>query len=257
MSPLPQEEASLAFLTELDKRARSEGDFGLDYFCCNDYEIPFAVKSDTTREQTGRIEAYMEKTDRAILSGDIDEIEKYIAIDTFVDMYLLEEFSKDRDVGFSSLFFVKRENGKLECTAPWDFDLALGNDNGADTGEDHKSPEGVMARRNRWFDALYEREWFRRLLSDRLSELSPVITALRDEVTAAGYRLRAAAEKNYKCWEVMGEQLYMEPDALAELPDYLSHVRYLAGWMGERLAWMREYYLMPLPGANDEGTAKS
>lgn len=56
-----------------------------------------------------------------------------------------------------------------------------------------------------------------------------MITALRDEVTAAGYRLRAAAEKNYKCWEVMGEQLYMEPDALAELPDYLSHVRYLAG----------------------------
>ncbi len=240
---LPPQEASLSFLIEMDERARAEGDVGLDYFCCNDFEIPFTVKDDTTREKTAAVKAFTEACDEAILSGDLDEIERVIDVDSFVDMYLLEEFAKDRDVGFSSMFYAKREGGKLACTAPWDFDLALGNDSGLSTGEDHASPEGVMATRNRWFAALARCAWFRHLLAERLEELTPLLEQISLDTEEAGARLAAEAVRNDARWEVFSHRALNEPPELAALPDYPAHVAYLVRWMRDRLAWMRSYYI--------------
>jgi len=46
--------------------------------------------------------------------------------DSFVDMYLIHEFMKNTDTGWSSLHFAKDKGGKLKATAAWDFDLSSG-----------------------------------------------------------------------------------------------------------------------------------
>ena len=131
-----------SYLLELDKRAKSDAESELEYFYVNDWAVPFAIKSHVeNQEQNDFIKSYMEKADDAILSGDRAEIEALVDLESLVDMYLLQEFSKNRDVGFSSFYLYKPAGEKLKCGFPWDFDLALGNDSGEDRLAEENSPK--------------------------------------------------------------------------------------------------------------------
>ena len=76
-----------------------------------------------TRAQMMRI---MYQLDFAILSGDIDEISKYMDIDSMVSYFIFHEFVKDTDVIWDSTRFYI-EDGKLHGGPVWDLDISMGN----------------------------------------------------------------------------------------------------------------------------------
>ena len=59
-------------------------------------------------------------------------VSTFLDIDSFMRMYLLQEFLKDYDVGWGSFylyidFSAKSKVKRLTMSAPWDFDLGLGD----------------------------------------------------------------------------------------------------------------------------------
>jgi hypothetical protein len=62
----------------------------------------------------------------AIISGDWNEIQKYMDVDSMARYYILHEYMKDLDFSWDSTRFYI-EDGKLHGGPAWDFDFAVGN----------------------------------------------------------------------------------------------------------------------------------
>jgi hypothetical protein len=245
-------ELDISYLLELDRRAKSDAESALEYFYVNDWKTPFAIKSHVENEaQTAFIKSYFEETDDAILSGDRERIEALVDLDSFVDMYLLQEFSKNRDVGFASFYLYKPAGERLKCGFPWDFDMALGNDSGEDRLSEegwprinYKDPEGLMASvLNRWFEALCQTDWFLALASERWqTAVSPAVYETVIETVKKGYAMEEEAEKNYERWKIMGKKQLFEPIRVVLITSYTGQVDYLADWMIDRKNWLDTYF---------------
>ena len=68
-----------------------------------------------------------------------DTLNAYIDVDSFIRMYVLQEFMKDYDVGWGSFYMYvdfssKSTVKRLTMSAPWDFDLGEGNKQGSSGG---------------------------------------------------------------------------------------------------------------------------
>ena len=68
-----------------------------------------------------------------------DTLNAYIDVDSFMRMYVLQEFMKDYDVGWDSFYMYidfssKSTVKRLTMSAPWDFDLGEGNKQGSSGG---------------------------------------------------------------------------------------------------------------------------
>ena len=71
--------------------------------------------------------------------SQFDTLNAYIDVDSFMRMYVLQEFMKNYDVGWGSFYmyvdFSKKSTVKrLTMSAPWDFDLGEGNKQGSSGG---------------------------------------------------------------------------------------------------------------------------
>lgn len=92
----------------------------------------------------------MTRFHNAVKAGDREAVDALADIPSIIDMFLLEEFSKERDAGFASFYLIKEPGGKLRFSCPWDFDLSLGNDSM------FRYPKGLVTesdRANPWFAA--------------------------------------------------------------------------------------------------------
>ena len=122
----------------------------------------YAVKTDTYGDdQVPFIRDYMNnvlKAFKGLLKGESNQIvdengqlqdspyttqyeilNAYIDVDSFMRMYVLQEFMKNYDVGWGSFYmyvdFSKKSTVKrLTMSAPWDFDLGEGNKQGSSGG---------------------------------------------------------------------------------------------------------------------------
>ncbi len=204
----------------------------------------YTVKSKIRREeQIDFIRGYLQDVDDAVYAGDKDTLAALVDMDSLVDMYLLQEFAKNIDVGWSSFFMYREAGGKLHFGPPWDFDLAFGNDDRLDNGSHTELYAGTgragFGQNHGWFIALYECDWFRELAHARWTEISQThIPRLITAVRAMGAAVGADMQENYKRWDFLGKRLHQEPSHVASLATYSEHVQYLAGWMENRKAWL-------------------
>ncbi|MDD4773692.1 MAG: CotH kinase family protein, partial [Eubacteriales bacterium] len=125
-------EIDSGYFIELDRYY--EGAENVDHFWV--YGLPYSIKSDTkSPEQVRYLIDYFKAVEDAIMSGDRSAFEALVDVRSCVDMYILQEFMKNIDVGWSSFFmYIKEDGGKLYYGPPWDFDIAAGNDNRLDNG---------------------------------------------------------------------------------------------------------------------------
>ena len=233
------EEADTGFLIEIDNRvADNPGDDV--FFTVPGTECMFVIKSDgNSDKQLAFISEYMKSFYKACKSGDRSEVEALADLSSIIDSFILEEFTRERDSGFASFYMVKEKGGLLRFDCPWDFDLALGNDNMyratkgllLDSGSGQNAP-------NPFYKALYEHDWFRRAVASRFSELEPVIRSMISSFTDEAEFLRQANAADDRLWSLYSHQLLWAPERLYTLPDYDSHLEYLRNWMTERLDWL-------------------
>ncbi len=232
----------IGFLLELDSREElGSGE------CIQIDKLRFAIKSDfVTNGQYNYAKNYLSQCNNAIKKGNKAEIESLIDIDSFLDMYLLQEYAKNFDVGFASLFmYIKEDGGKLYFGPAWDFDISMGNDDRMDDGGFEELFVGTrrgFGIGHEWFILMSDQKWFRELVAKRYDELFPLI---KDEISdSVKYYLanKKELEKNFDKWKIFGDRILFEPDSVRVNKTHEDHFDYLIMWLEGRNNWMLEYF---------------
>ncbi|MBQ7983839.1 MAG: CotH kinase family protein, partial [Clostridia bacterium] len=95
------------FLVELDSYSEPPYEFRIG-------DKRYQVKSEVhTDEQFRFIRDYIQAVDTAVHAGNRDALAALVELDSFIDGYLLEEYFKNIDVGWSSFYMYKKPGGKL------------------------------------------------------------------------------------------------------------------------------------------------
>ena len=213
------------------------------------YEYPKA--DDINEEQKKYIQDYIHLFETALISEDFESIENgyrhFIDLDSFIDFFILNEFSKNPDGFRLSTYLHKEKGGKLKMGPIWDFNLAFGNVNYCD-GD---SPYGWAHRFNDICsgDNWQVPFWWNRFLDDPeyVSLLKERWVILRSEILSSDTvsdRLRelqenlkgsSAIDKNFGKWLILGK--YIWPNKFIG-DSYDSEINYLEEWINERFDWL-------------------
>ena len=242
------DDGDVGFLIELD--FRGDGDSGAianeTYFTIPAYasNVEFVIKNDvTSKELCKQIKAVVSRCSQALMSGDRETIDRYVDIPSLIDMYIIEEFSKDVDVGAASFFIQRDPGGKLYFTAPWDFDFGFGT-YGPGTSTDGFRSSGTEGCA--WYRALIKQEWFREEVLSRMKELDrEVMPEFYEKIYEQAEILEAAGDRNARFWNMYGNHFhgYVASHGSTDVYSYMGYVNFMTDWMKTRWAWMEEHML--------------
>ncbi|MDR0426871.1 MAG: CotH kinase family protein [Clostridiales bacterium] len=187
------------YLIEYDSYAAGEGEEGIAWFRAHSAQkYPFALKSPDPddyrnegmddaqwRLQVSWIKNKVSALMNTVFDKNFAAFSELADVDSFVDMYLLQELMKNTDAGWSSLFLYKKPNGKFYMGSPWDFDMS------ANTTRGDRSPQNLYVAGtgtgscmnaspntfSEMFHALYQTPGFYAALVARWKAVSPAVTA--------------------------------------------------------------------------------
>ena len=198
-----------------------------------------------TTFQRSYIRNHMFKFEQALVSSNyrdpVNGYQAYLDIPSFVDIMILNEFTKDVD-GFrlSHYFYKQRDDrgGKLVQGPPWDYNLTFGNN---DFAGDINSPSYWVYTKGMtiyWWARLMQDNWFRNQLYCRWDQLSSSILDpgnVSMMIDGILYDVEDAIHRNYSRWPVFG--IYVWPNSFVG-NNYEEEEAYLRNWIGDRLSWM-------------------
>jgi len=187
-----------------------------------------------------------DKAETALLSHDRQQIQQYFDLDTFLDMYIINEYSKNSDTHIASTRFYV-EDGIIHAGPPWDYDLSCGNDN-EDSDYRHRwngtrpSRTSGMYACSLWWSELYKCDWFKTEFAQRYLELQPVIVNLYEENELGESRIQYLTSSisdsiahNFTKWSV-SIRIYR----LERIADrtYKENLQFLQNWLKKRNEWI-------------------
>lgn len=240
------------YLVELDMRGQQENGVveGLDYFYLPGFYDKgianlreWVIKSEiTSKAETTFIRNYFIRCHNAIMKGNQGEIDALVDIDSLVDMFILQELSKDVDGGGASIYWQKEKAGKLSFTAPWDYDFGFGSYGVAVKTENFVcETENGGNKPNLWLQSLLKQEWFLKRLHVRMQEADEMIQLAKRAIRMQAEILTPAADRNDRKWDIYGRhfQVYLHVQVTKELNSYQEHVDFLCDWIDKRWQWMK------------------
>ena len=226
------------FLVELDEYAEEPNRFYID-------GQPFEIKSDILNEKQRRyIIGYIGDVHDAIMAGDKEALDALADLDSFVDGYLLEEFFKNIDAGWSSFYMHKKPGEKMVFGPFWDFDLSSGNNISLDGGAwdgIYVGRKSGMSQEHIWYITITQYEWFTDLVKARWTEIQPHIDDMFAELDRVAASAPEAFERNYEVWKLQDETLWHVTDGTRNLESWQEHADYLCDWLTARRDWLTEY----------------
>ena len=238
--------AEVGYLLEYDFRGDIESNAreGLTYFYLPDSnrEVEWVIKSRVyTKAETAAIRDHLLACHEAILSGDRARMEELIDLPSFVDMFILQELSKNPDVGSSSFYVQRDAGGKLCLTAPWDFDFSFG------TYSTGVSTLGLVTSGDKvpphpWFAALMEQAWFVEEVLSRMEEIQPLMEQTLTATESLAAVLTPPSDRNHSRWGIYGAKYtkYVNDQVSVKLQSYEEHVAFLTRWTRLRFSRMEQ-----------------
>lgn len=216
------------YLLERDERLDLDTEQGFRTAAKNQ---PIAVKEpeNAQPEQLAYIRGYVDDFEAALFSASFTDPDtgyaRFIDVDSFVDWYLVSEFTRNHDAWTASVFLHKPRGGRLTLGPLWDFDLSMG---GAllRWGWESGPPEGWWARtESPWFTRLFDDPAFSAAVAERWAQLRPVIAGLPASVDTRAAALSSAIRADALVWN------YEEDTRARDVAD-------LQDWLARRTAWM-------------------
>jgi subtilisin-like proprotein convertase family protein len=226
------------------------------------FEYRYPKAENIVPEQKAYIQAYVDSFETALHGPDFMDTligyRAYMDIPSFVDMFLINELSRNVDgYRLSSYLYKDKDSngGKLHDGPAWDYDIAWGNASYCSatdsTGWAYQfgdvCPEH-QAQIPFWWSRLMEDSSFVNTVRCRWNELrdnvlSPVyISAYCDSVAAL---IDTAQQRNFLRWPILGT--YVWPNPMPVPTTYAGEVQELKDFMNARWAWMDTH----LPGTCD------
>ncbi len=242
--------ADAGFLVEYD--AYAEGTEGINYFRIDaNIKYPFTVKypeyedymelegstDEGYRERIAYMQDYVGRVYNAALSQDYETLCELVDIDSFVDMYILHEYFKNADAGWSSFYMYKKPGEKLYLGPPWDFDGTASISGRGDAGAtgiyvaDTINQTSAHTASELYYQ-LYRTPEFFRAVQERWAELSPQIKKyMNDTFTTEFYNEnKAAIGRNFVRWNGREQE--------AAESKWIQECEILKTWFLDRADWL-------------------
>lgn len=158
---------------------------------------------------------------------------KYFDVDSFIDWYLINEFTMHDDAACyftSCYFYYDSKDQKIHMGPNWDFDVAMGNYSGLNL-----EPESYWGKQFYWTERLFEDPAFVVAVKNRWNEIKiPLKNAVEVGFIQKYYEISLSAELNYKRWDVNSWVGFYAPIESS----YNGYIRYLKEWLEKRYAWL-------------------
>jgi len=233
---------------------------GKNYIISKYHDWRFVIEEPETDdpEIINNIQSTIDLYDSVIFTDNYEEIKKYLDVDSFAKLYLLNEYAKTVDFLFSSVKFYSK-NGKLYAGPAWDFDLTTGNysiwgyssawvgEGDTEKRELLNSHEDFWCEGNPVFRTLLLNDEFRKLVGSYFDEYYELFAnvygdgGVIDQLLAENLDLYTKnyteREKGGAGWKVDEQYNFMEYD---RFPTYEDNIEYLRSWLQKRLAWLKE-----------------
>lgn len=163
----------------------------------------------------------------------------FIDIDSWVDLHLLVEMTKNIDGYRLSNYITKDRQGKLIAGPAWDYNLSLGNANYLDGWD----PQGWYFNPNNpgshpWWPRLFQDPAFQLRYADRWFAFRRGIFRtehLLDTIDSYVDLLAEAQQRNYQRWPTLGQ--YVWPNWFIA-NSYQEEIDWMKSWLTARVAWM-------------------
>ena len=204
----------------------------------------------------------------------------YLDVDSFIDYHCLNILTENLDWGRHSTNYYKDRNGVVFAGPIWDYDRALGSEDGRDENPyqwDAYDPRGSK----QWFDSRFP--WFGYLLgptsdrttayyidirqrhTDRWFELRKgafSVANLQAKIDGLASQIREAAPRNFTKWSALPLQgpypgpltavppafggAFQGPAPVGGWPNgWEKEVAHMKGWVAARAGWIDQQYLTP------------
>jgi hypothetical protein len=174
--------------------------------------------------------------------------EDYIDVNSFVDYFILCEFTHNADAYRLSTFINKDRNGKLKMGPIWDMNLCYGED-----GDSYRnSPATWIYQYNLNIpnDLWLVPFWWPKLLQDPLfrGKVKTRWTALRKNVLSNAnifnvidaqvsiLEKSGAKDRNFQKWPILGVKVPFNNDNVGQT--YEEEVNFMKEWISQRLVWL-------------------
>jgi hypothetical protein len=208
--------------------------------------------------QKNYIRSYITEFEDVINSDDFADPQqgyvKYIDVNSFIDLLIMNELNHNVDAYRISTFFYKDRNskgGKIFAGPLWDCDLTYGNADycQAWSNEGWGYDFAQICPSDGWFPPV----WWNKLVSDtsfvntlkchweyfRKGPLS--VESIFNRIDSIASYLNEAQERNFERWPILGT--YVWPNYEAETrQSYTEEVDYLKDWINKRITWLDENF---------------
>jgi len=196
--------------------------------------------SDLCETQKDSIKSYINNFETALYYNNNNLID-FIDIKSFVDFFIINEFSKNVDAYRLSTYIYKdkdSKNGKLTMGPLWDYNFSLGL---VDYSDGYK-PEGWIYNSSDyipyWWKSFMKDETFRKQLKNRWTELrKKIITSdyINSIIDNDIDLIEDVIERNDTKWKMSGSEIW---------PNYFNgktydeEIEYLKKWIDLRISWL-------------------
>jgi CotH kinase protein/Secretion system C-terminal sorting domain len=242
------------------------------------YNIPIQVDypkiTDITVAQFDYIKKYVTDFETSLKSTDYLNSKAtwrdMIDLDTFVDYFLITEFTKNVDGYRLSTYFYKDKDskgGKLKMGPAWDYNLSFGNadyyDGYKPTGWQYKVndisvPQGDTFLAPNWWERLSNDSTFRYKVSKRWEVLRKTTYStdrINSWMDSTAKVLQEPRVRNFSRWQgVLGYKIWPNYYVGAT---YEQETTWMKDWIRQRTTWMdAQLKIFGSPLANEEDITK-
>jgi hypothetical protein len=235
------EDISGGYLIQVEYNYRLDDE--ASYFMMDDVNFIIASPEYASKAQTEYISGLTQEMKDAILDNDSSEYLKFIDLESWVKVYLVEEILENSDFMRSSQYFYKNvdiegETSPIFAGPVWDFDVTMGN-----MGEETSNPSTLFAAHYTWFYNLYyhHTEFYERAVQEYENTFLPLMQKLV-ETGIAEYEaeIEVSCNMNYVRWPLPDSKTGWDTLMLGSLHENMEQIR---SYLSEREEFLTDLWI--------------